>query len=141
MSEQAIETEYWDPYHNELCDGGVTVAQFQTGEECEFAAYRLRERGIRSGVLLPQARLDLRWPQVRVSPDDEQVAGDVLAQPVTTAERAEYYSEPEGESFSPPCCPRCKSCEVVLEIVGNGNNWRCETCGASWVEVPSVTDD
>ena len=140
MGEQSTEAEYWDPHYNELCDGGVTVAQFQTEEECDFAAYRLRERGIRSGVLLPQTRLDLRWPQLRVSPDEEQVARDILAQPVTTAERVEYYSEPECEPFSPPCCSRCKSCEVVLEAVGNGNSWRCETCGESWAEVPSIPD-
>ena len=83
MPEQSAQSEYWDPHHNELCYGGVTVAQFQTEEECDFAVHLLRERGIRSGVLLPERRLDLRSPQVRVSPEDEQVARDILAQPVT----------------------------------------------------------
>ena len=140
MREQFKESEYWDPHHNELCEGGVTVAEFQNQEDCDFAVHLLRERGIRSGVLLPERRLDLRWPQVRVSPDDEQAARYVLAQPVTAAKRAAFEAEPEIEPFVPPRCPRCKSCEVVLEAVGNANFWRCDICGESWTEVLSIPD-
>ena len=138
MHERDTESEYWDPHHNELCEGGVTVAEFQTEQECDFAVHLLAEKGIRSGVILPQRRLDLRPPQVRVSPDDEQVARDILAQPITAAKRAEYDAEPEGEPFLTPRCPKCTSGEVVLESVAEGNSWRCDICGERWIEVPNI---
>jgi hypothetical protein len=140
MSEQWKDSEYWDPHCNELVDGGVTVAEFQTEEDCDFAVYLLREKGIPSGVLLPQRRFDLRLPQVRVSPDDEAIARNILAQPITAAKRAEYDAEPEGQQFLIPSCPRCTSCEIVLESVASGNSWRCDVCGESWTEVPTVAD-
>ncbi len=117
-----------DPHHNDLCEGGVTVAEFPTEEECNFAVYLLAERGIQSGVLLPDRRCDLRPPQVRVSPGDAAVGREILAQPITAAKRAEYDAQPECEPFAIPCCPRCASSEVVLESVADGNSWRCETC-------------
>ena len=140
MSDQTMQSEYWDPHHNDLCEGGVTIAEFKTEEECNFAVYLLAEGGIRSGVLLPERRLDLRPPQVRVSPDDEAVARNILAQPITAAKRAEYNAEPECELFCTPSCPKCMSCEIVLDSVANGNLWRCDVCGESWTEVPNVTD-
>ena len=130
-----MESEYWDPHYNDLSAGGVTVAEFQTEEECNFVVYLLAERGIRSGVVVPERRLDLRLSQVRVSPDDEALARDILAQPITAAKRAECDAEPECEPFLAPCCPRCTACEVVLESVANGNSWRCDVCGESWTEV------
>jgi hypothetical protein len=141
MGEPLIESEYWDPHHNELCDGGVTVAEFPTAEECSFAVHLLAREGIRSGVLLPATRLDLRWPQVRVSPDDEPMALDILSRPVSAAERAAYDAESECEPFLPPRCPRCEaSSEVVLDAVEHGNSWRCELCGECWNEAPSPID-
>lgn len=135
-----MESEYWDPHHNDLCQGGLTVAEFETEEECNFAVYLLAEKGVRSGVLLPERRSDLKLPQVRVSPDDEGVARNILAQPITAAKRAEYDAEPECEPFLTPCCPRCTSCEVVLESVANENSWRCDVCGERWSEVPNIAD-
>ena len=135
-----MQSEYWDPHHNDLCEGGVTIAEFKTEEECNFAVYLLAEGGVRSGVLLPERRFDLRLPQVRVSPDDAAVAWDILAQPITEAKRAECNAEPECGPFLTPSCPRCKSSEIVLESVANGNSWRCEVCGESWTEAPNVTD-
>jgi hypothetical protein len=140
MSEQWKDSEYWDPYCNDLVDGGVTVAEFQTEEECNLAVYLLRGRGIRNGVLLPHRRFDLRLPQVRVSPDDEALARGVLAQPITAAKRAEYDAEPGCQPFLTPSCPRCMSREVVLESVADGNSWRCDACGDSWTEVPNIMD-
>ena len=140
MLEQCTESEYWDPHHNEICEGGITVAEFQTEKECNFAVYLLAEKGIRSGVLIPERRLDLRSPQVRVSPHDEQAARDILAQPITAAKKAEYDAEPECEPFLTPRCPKCTSRDVVLEAVANGNSWRCDTCGESWTEVPNIAE-
>ena len=140
MPDQSMQSEYWDPHHNDLCEAGVTVAEFETEEECNFAVYLLAEKGIRSGVLLPERRFDLTLPQVRVSPDDEAVARDILAQPITAAKRAEYDAEPECEPFLTPCCPRCTSYEIVLESVANENSWRCDVCGERWSEVPNIAD-
>jgi hypothetical protein len=105
-----------------------------------FAVYPLAEKGVKSAVLLPDRRLDLRLPQVKVSPDDEGIAKYILAQPVTAAKRAEYDAEPECEPFLTPSCPTCASSEVVLESVANGNSWRCDGCGERWTEVPKITD-
>lgn len=99
------QSEYWDPHSNPLVDGGVTVAEFQTEEECDFAVYLLGEKGVQSGVLLPQRRLDLRLPQVRVSPGDEALARDILAQPVTPAKKAAYDAEPEPRAVFEPLLP------------------------------------
>ena len=140
MAEQQTESEYWDPHHNELCEGGVTVAEFQTEEDCHFAAHLLREQGIRSGVLLPERRLDLRWPQLRVSFDDEGAARHILAQPVTAVKRTEYDAEPDIAPFVAPYCPKCESREVVLDAVGSGNLWRCDHCGESWTETLDIPE-
>lgn len=94
-----MESKYWDPHHNDLSEGGVTVAGFRTEEECNFAADLLAAKGIRSGVLLPERRFDLRLPQIRVSPDDEAIARVILAQPIAAADRAEYDAEPDSEPF------------------------------------------
>lgn len=140
MPDSDMESEYWDPHYNDLSQGGVTVAEFNTQDECNFAVYLLKEGGVRSSLLVPQRSLDLRLPQVRVAPDDEALARRILAQPITAEKRAEYYSEPEGEPFVTPRCPQCASPEVVLESVGSGNSWRCDVCGTSWSEMPDVTD-
>jgi hypothetical protein len=90
MPDSGTQSEYWDPHHNELSEGGVTVAEFQTEEECNFAVYLLGEGGVRSSVIIPERRLDLRLPQVKVAPDDEALARRILAQPITADKRAQY---------------------------------------------------
>lgn len=140
MAERRAESEYWDPHHNEICEGGLTIAEFQSEADCDFAVYRLRQQDIRSGVLLPERRLDLRWPQVRVTPDDEKAARQILAQPVEAAERAEYDAAPDVAPFATPRCPKCGSGEIVLEAVETENVWRCDVCGESWTEILSISD-
>lgn len=136
MPESGTQSEYWDPHHNDLSQAGVAVAEFQTEEECNFAAYLLGEGGVRSSVVIPERRLDLRLPQVKVAPDDEALARQILAQPITAEKRAQYDAEPNFEPFVAPRCPRCASSEVVLESVANGNLWRCDICSKSWSETP-----
>jgi hypothetical protein len=141
MPDIGTQSEYWDDSHrNDLAAGGVTVAEFQTEEECSFAAYLLAEGGVQSAVAVPERRLDLRLPQVRVAPDDEALARRILAQPITAEKRAQYDAEPDCEPFVTPRCPRCASPEVVLEYVANGNSWRCDICGNRWSEIPEVAD-
>jgi hypothetical protein len=67
-----MQSEYWDPHHNDLSEAGVTVGEFETEEECNFTVYLLAERGIRSGVLLPKRRSDLSWHRSGFSPDDRK---------------------------------------------------------------------
>lgn len=141
MPDIGTRSEYWDPHHNDLIEGGVTVAEFQTEEECNFAVYILGEGGVRSSVAIPERRLDLRLPQVKVAPDDEALARRILAQPITAEKRAQYDAEPDCEPFITPNCPVCGSFEVVLESVATGNSWRCDNCGKRWSEVPEIEDD
>lgn len=140
MGDAGVQSEYWDPHHNDLSEGGVTVAAFQTEEGCNFAGYILSEEGVQSAVVVPERRLDLRLPQLRVAPDDEALARRILAQPVTAEKRAQYEAEPESGPFVTPCCPACGSSEVILESVAVGNVWRCDSCGKSWSDVPEVTN-
>lgn len=95
---------------------------------------------MRSCVVIPERRLDLRLPQVKVAPDDEALARQILAQPVTAEKRVQYEAEPDCEPFVAPRCPHCASSEVVLESVANGNLWRCEICGRSWSETPECPE-
>ncbi len=134
MAEEADEGEYWDPNHNQLTMGGVTVAECPTREDAYFLVYVLREQGIRSAVSLPVGPLDLRGPLVKVAPDDEQQARFVLSQPVPAGKREAYDSELEVE---PPPLPRCLVChspDVVLDGVDEVNHWRCEVCGHRWTD-------
>jgi len=137
MAEQADGGEYWDPHHNELTMGGVTVAECSTREDADFLVYLLQEKGIRSAVLLPDKNFDPRGPQVKVGPDDEVQARSVLTQPVPAGKREAYDSEPEFEVPPPPRCSICGSPEVVLDGVDEANHWRCDVCGHSWTEVVS----
>lgn len=136
MSDIGRNSEYWDPRRNDLIEGGVTVAEFQTEEECNFAVYVLGQGGVAGSVAIPERRLDLRLPQVKVAPDDEALARGILAEPITAEKRAQYDAQQDGEPFVTPNCPVCAASDVVLESVANGNSWRCESCGESWSEVP-----
>jgi hypothetical protein len=95
MPDNGTQSEYWDPHHNDVSGGGVTVAEFRTEEECNFAVYLLGERGVRRSVVVPERRLDLRLPQVKVAPDDQALARHILAQPITAEKRVQYDAEPE----------------------------------------------
>jgi len=140
MPDSGTQSEYWDPHHNDLSEGGVTVAEFQTEEECNFAVYLLGEGGVRSSVVIPERRLDLRLPQVKVAPDDEALARRILAQPITAEKRTQYDAEPDCEPFVTPRCPRCASPEVILESVANENVWKCDICGNRWSEIPELKE-
>lgn len=132
MPEQ--DSEYWDPRHNELTMGGVTVAECAKEEDAWFLVYLLEERGIRSAVLLPDRQMDTRLPQVRVAPDDAAQARSILMEPVPDGKREAYDSEPDAGPFVLPYCPNCASEQVVLEEVCQGNSWRCEQCRHRWTE-------
>ena len=80
--------------------------------------------------------MDLRWPQLKVAPEDEQAAREILAQPLAADTRSEYDAEPNIEVFAPPCCPKCESAEIVLEGLGDRNLWRCDDCGERWTDIP-----
>lgn len=139
MTDSDTQSEYWDPRHNDLSEGGVSVAEFQTEEECNFASYLLSEEGVRSAVIVRERRLDLRLSQLRVAPDDEALARRILAQPITAEKRLQYDAELECEPFVSPRCPVCASSEVILESVANGNLWQCDICGKSWLDALVVT--
>jgi hypothetical protein len=57
MPEPSTQSEYWDPHYNDLSEGGVIVAEFQTEEDCNFAVYLLAEGGVPSSVVIPERRL------------------------------------------------------------------------------------
>jgi hypothetical protein len=117
------------------------VAEFQDQRDCDFAVHLLSEGGILTGVLLPERRLDLRGLQIRVAPDDEQAAREILARPVSAAKRTDFDAEQEGAPFALPLCPACTSTEVILETATNVSSWRCDLCGNRWTEMPDIPED
>ncbi len=127
----------WDSFSNELVRGGVSVAECRTVDDAQFGVYLLSERGIRSGILVPGDKMDLRLPQIKVAPEDEELARRVLAEPVPPGMREDYNAEPEIDVPPHPCCPACRSDEVVLDGIELGNQWRCERCGKAWTEIVS----
>lgn len=134
MSEQADDSEYFDPYCNDLAMAGITIAECATAEGAWFLVHLLKEQGIRAAVSVPATRMDLRAPQVRVAPDDEEKARSVLSKPVSVEDREAYDSEPEVEPEPLPVCPKCGAPDLILEGVDEVNHWHCEACGIKWDE-------
>lgn len=97
MNERTDDSEYLDPYPNELTIGGVTVAECGTPDDAGFLVQILQEEGIRSAVLLPHKRMDLRGYQVRVAPDDEVRAKLILSTPIPVAKPQAYNSQLQVE--------------------------------------------
>lgn len=125
----------WASFSNELVRGGVSVAECRTTDDAQFLAYLLSERGIRSGILVPGDKMDLRLPQIKVAPEHEELARRILAEPVPAGTREDYDAAPEIDVPPHPCCPACRSDEVVLDGIESGNQWRCEHCGKAWTEI------
>ena len=134
MNRESEESDYWDPYRNELTIGGTTVAECGTTEDAWFLVHILEELGIRSAVSLPDSRMDLRGPQVRVAPDDAEKAKLVLSNPIPAGKREAYDSQPEAEPEPLPVCPKCNAPDLILEGVDDANHWRCDGCGHKWGE-------
>lgn len=132
MDEQTDESKYRDPYHNELTTGGVTVAKCSREDDAWFLVRILEEHGVRSAVLLPDRRLDLRGPEVRVAPDDKEKARLILVQPIPSGKREEYELESEIEPEPLPVCPTCGAPDLILLGVDQVNHWRCAACGTKW---------
>jgi hypothetical protein len=140
VNEQTDGSKYWDPYHNDLTIGGVTVAECSREDDAWFLVRTLEEQGVWSAVLLPDTDLDLRGPQVRVAPDDEEKARLILAQPIPSGKREEYELESEIEPEPLPVCPMCGAPDLILQGVDQVNHWRCDACGTKWDQPLSPYD-
>ena len=81
-------------------------------------------------------RLDMRWPQVMVAPDDLERASEILSRPIAPEMRRDFEAEESlaARPFEIPMCVRCSSTEVLLESIDPFNKWRCETCDEVWAE-------
>lgn len=127
-----MSNEQYDPQlvEVEIAAAGISIAECETEKEARFLSFVLNNAGIQSGVLVPHGRFDLRYPQVRVAPDDVDRAKAVLTQPITAKLREEF--DELIEDFEVPGCPGCGSREILLESVELGNKWKCDECGHSW---------
>jgi hypothetical protein len=128
------EREMSDLYldHTDLVLGGTSIAECETSDDANFLCFVLGRHGIRAAVLTPGGKFDLRFPQVKVAPDDEAAARSILAGPIPSSLREEY-EEPVPD-FEMPDCPQCQSEAVLLESTEPQNKWLCENCGNRWIE-------
>jgi hypothetical protein len=70
--------------------------------------------------------------QLQVDERDASRAEEVMAAPrTTTVANAEKNAV---EDFEAPACMQCGSPDPLLESVEPFNTWRCESCGAQWIE-------
>lgn len=70
--------------------------------------------------------------RVLVAADQLDEARGIVAQPIP-ADIVEQSKTPPPE-YEAPVCPTCGAADPLLEDVEPVNAWKCEACGAEWVE-------
>jgi len=122
--------------------GGESVVECETYEEAELCSHVLHLAEIRNVILRPSGKLDLRWPQVKVAPDDVLRAKEILSKPVDEKIRHDFEERPRLTDLPPLSCPHCASTDILLESADPANLWECEACGANWQDPePEAPDE
>lgn len=118
----------------DLMLGGVAVGEYDTVKEAKLAAYVLDLKGVGAVVGNANGQFDLRFPFVRVAPEDAERAAGILAQSISAQVRADFEAIQNLPDFEVPACPRCSCTEVLLEEIEPTNKWLCEECNHRWQE-------
>jgi hypothetical protein len=109
------------------------IFNFEDEQSASAAYYALTAEGIEAIVVSPKGtKADNRGPRVVVVPKDATRAAEVLSQP--SAERLKAETQETPEEFALPNCPACGGEETLLESVDPVNEWRCDSCGHTWLE-------
>lgn len=138
----------------------ITLASFRDLHEALLAQGKLLSAGIECRLADDNlVRMDWLYAnaiggvKLRVSEQDATAARELLNAPVP----ALLIDDSDGEVYQQPQCPRCNSFEIgygprqaakiltwlvlgfPLPLPG-GKRWKCDDCGAEWIDVPDPTD-
>jgi hypothetical protein len=109
------------------------IFDFEDERSASAAYYALTAEGIEAIVVSPKGtKVDNRGLHVVVVPKDAARAAEILSQP--SAERLKAETQETPEEFALPNCPACGGEETLLESVDPVNEWRCDSCGHTWLE-------
>jgi hypothetical protein len=137
----------------------ITLASFRDLHEALLAQGKLQSAGIEC-LLADDNVIRMDWlyanaiggVKLRVREQDAAAARELLDAPMP----ALLMDDTDGEIYQQPQCPSCGSFEIgygerkgakilswlvlgfPLPIPGR-RRWKCEDCGAEWVEVPEET--
>jgi len=78
------------------------------------------------------ASIDEGNRRVLVAADQLDEARAVIAQPIP--QDIVEQSKIAPAEYQPPLCPKCGAADPVLESADPVNAWKCELCGAEWVD-------
>ena len=130
----------------------VMVRRFRDLHEAALVKGMLDSAGIES-YLTDDNMVRMNWfisnliggVRLMVKPEDLDAATEVLEQPIP--EGIDYG---EAEQFEQPRCPKCGSLDITFEELNkplsygsawlgfplpiSSPKWKCESCGAKWVE-------
>jgi hypothetical protein len=130
----------------------VILRRFRDLPEAMLAKGTLASSGI-EGYFVDDNMVRMDWfisnliggIKLMVRPEDLAAANEVLSQPIP--EGIDYGEE---ERYEQPKCPRCGSIDITFEELNkplsygsawvgfplpiSSPKWKCETCGAKWVE-------
>jgi hypothetical protein len=105
-----------------------SVFEFADLEDALLAQSLLRSAGI--GSVVPTSEIGaVDTPRLIVGPADASAAQSILSRP-----NALGTISAEDAVFTEPVCPQCGTPDPLLEGVDPTNQWRCESCGHSWID-------
>lgn len=136
-----------------MADELVTVGAYRDLPEALIVQGKLQALGIECFLADENiVRMDWYWSnliggvKLQVAAEDREAALAVLGEEMP----ASFTAEEVGEEYQQPACPKCGSLNVGYETVNRGvalaalytlalpvptpgNVWKCEQCGARWV--------
>lgn len=118
------------------------LCQCDSPEEAWQIAEVLRRAGIESWIEGPRSyayssgsehtSLDVGSQSVRVAADQLDEARIIISRPIP--QEIVEESQATAPEYEPPVCPQCGAADPVLENTDPVNEWKCESCGAEWVD-------
>lgn len=140
-----------------MADELVTLCTYRDLPEALIVQGKLQALGIECFLADENiVRMDWYWSnliggvKVQVAEEDHEAAIAALAEEIPSS----FTAEEVGEEYQQPTCPKCGSLNIAFETMDKGialtalyaaalpvpipkNAWKCERCGARWID----TDD
>jgi predicted nucleic-acid-binding Zn-ribbon protein len=131
----------------------VTLCSYRDLPEALLAQGKLQAQGIECFLADENiVRMDWYWSnliggvKLQVAAEDRDAAQAVLHEDIPVG----FTAEEVGEEYQQPACPKCGSLNIHFETVDKGialtalyavalpvpvpkNAWKCEECGARWI--------